>query len=133
MPNEVLKKPGPLTDGEFALVKRHVDTGVALLHDLGGFSGVVHRLVRSHHERLDGSGYPGSAKGEEIPLDVRILAVCDVYDALLSTRVYRAAWSHERALALLRDGSGTLFDPRCIDALERVLMRERAEGLAVAV
>jgi len=133
VPNEVLKKPGPLTDGEFALVKRHVDTGVALLHDLGGFSGVVHRLVRSHHERLDGSGYPGSAQGEAIPLDVRILAVCDVYDALLSTRVYRAAWSHERALALLRDGSGTLFDPRCIDALERVLMRERAEGLAVAV
>ena len=133
VPDEVLKKPGPLTDGEFVLVKRHVDSGVALLHELGGFSGVVHRLVRSHHERLDGSGYPGSAQGEAIPLDVRILAVCDVYDALLSTRVYRAAWSHERALALLRDGSGTLFDPRCIDALERVLMRERAEGLAVAV
>jgi len=133
VPDEVLKKPGPLTDGEFVLVKRHVDSGVALLHELGGFSGVVHRLVRSHHERLDGSGYPGSAKGEEIPLDVRILAVCDVYDALLSTRVYRAAWSHERAVALLRDGAGTLFDPRCVEALEGVLARERAEGLAVAV
>jgi len=133
VPDDVLKKPGPLTDAEFALVKRHVDTGVALLHDLGGFSGVVHRLVRSHHERLDGSGYPLAARGEEIPLDVRILTACDVYDALLSTRVYRAAWSHERAIALLRDGSGTLFDPRCVDALERVLAREHDEELAVAV
>lgn len=133
VPDDVLKKPGPLTDVEFALVKRHVDTGVALLHDLGGFSGVVHRLVRSHHERLDGSGYPLAARGEEIPLDVRILTACDVYDALLSRRVYRAAWSHERAIALLRDGSGTRFDPRCVDALERVLARERVEGLAVAV
>jgi putative nucleotidyltransferase with HDIG domain len=133
VPDEILKKPGPLTEGEFEVVKRHVDTGVALLRELGGFPGIVHRLVRSHHERLDGSGYPSAARAEEIPLDVRILAVCDVYDALLSTRVYRAAWPHERAMALLRDGAGALFDAHCVEALDRVLARERDQGLDLAV
>jgi len=133
VPSEILGKPGPLTDAEFDVVKRHVDTGVALLHELGGFSDVVERLVRSHHERLDGTGYPASARGGEIPLDVRVLAVCDVYDALLSTRVYRPAWTHERAMAFLREGSGAQFDPRCVEALERVLAHERTDALAVAV
>jgi HD-GYP domain-containing protein (c-di-GMP phosphodiesterase class II) len=114
-------------------VKHHVDTGSALLNELGGFSGTVHRLVRSHHERLDGSGYPDGASAHDISLDVRILAVCDVYDALLSTRVYREAWSHERAIALLRAGAGTGFDGRCVEALERVLAAERGETLAAAV
>jgi hypothetical protein len=133
VPDAILKKPGPLTEEEFSVVKRHVDSGVALLRELGGFSPVVHRLVRSHHERLDGSGYPDAARGADIPLDVRILAVCDVYDALLSTRVYREAWSHERAIALLRAGAGTSFDARCVAALERVLARERTEALDVAI
>ena len=129
----ILNKPGSLTEHEFATVKHHVDTGSALLNELGGFSGTVHRLVRSHHERLDGSGYPDGASAHDISLDVRILAVCDVYDALLSTRVYREAWSHERAIALLREGAGTGFDGRCVEALERVLAAERGEMLAAAV
>jgi putative nucleotidyltransferase with HDIG domain len=133
VPDEILKKPGPLTEDEFAEVKRHVESGAALLHELGGFSSTVHQLVRSHHERLDGSGYPEGAQSRELSLDVRILAVCDVYDALISTRVYRSAWPHERALALLREGSGTAFDARCVDALERVLAQERSAGLGVAV
>ena len=133
VPDDILKKPGPLTDEEFVAVKRHVDRGLALLEELGGFSPEVLRLVRCHHERLDGSGYPQAACGNEIPVEARVLAVCDVYDALLSTRVYRAAWTHERAIALLRAGAGTQFDPRCVDALERVLARERSEGLGVAV
>jgi putative nucleotidyltransferase with HDIG domain len=133
IPDEILKKPGPLTDREFEVVKRHVHLGVALLRELGGFPGIVHRLVRSHHERLDGSGYPNTEHGEDAPLDIRILAVCDVYDALRSTRVYRTAWSHEQAMALLREGSGTLFDGRCVDALDRVLGRERSASLNVAV
>jgi HD-GYP domain-containing protein (c-di-GMP phosphodiesterase class II) len=103
------------------------------VHELGGFSPTVQQLVRSHHERLDGSGYPDGAGQDDLSLDVRILAVCDVYDALISTRVYRRAWSHERAVALLREGSGTAFDPRCVEALERVLARERSADLAVAV
>jgi putative nucleotidyltransferase with HDIG domain len=131
--DEILKKPGPLTESEFAEVKRHVESGAALLHELGGFSAMVHSLVRSHHERLDGSGYPDATGSDDLPLDVRILAACDVYDALLSARVYREAWSHERAIALLREGSGSVFDARCVDALERILAREHGETLAVAV
>jgi HD-GYP domain-containing protein (c-di-GMP phosphodiesterase class II) len=133
VPDEILKKPGPLTEDEFAAVQRHVVSGVALLHELGGFSATVHQLVGSHHERLDGTGYPDGAGPDALSLDVRILAVCDVYDALISTRVYRGAWSHERALALLREGSGSAFDARCVEALERVLARERSADLAVAV
>jgi putative two-component system response regulator len=64
-----------------------------------------------------------------MPLDVRILAVCDVYDALISQRVYREAWTHERAIALLREESGSAFDPKCVAALERVLARERRPSL----
>ena len=130
---QILKKPGPLTESEFVAVQRHVESGDALLRELGGFASSVHRLVRSHHERLDGSGYPDGEHADEISLDVRILAVCDVYDALLSTRVYREAWPHERAIALLHEGSGSVFDTRCVDALERVLAREHGELLAVAV
>ena len=131
VPGDVLGKPGPLTDSEFELVKRHPQSGVRLLRDLGGFPGRRARLVRHHHERLDGSGYPDGICGEALDLDTRILAVCDVYDALVSPRVYREAWSHERALALLRDP--VQFDQRCVAALERVVVRDRSAGLAVAV
>jgi HD-GYP domain-containing protein (c-di-GMP phosphodiesterase class II) len=102
-----------------------------MLIDLG-FGEDVRHPVRSHHERLDGSGYPHGTGGSLISLDVRILAVCDVYDALISTRVYRDAWTHERAVKLLRDESGTSFDARCVSALERVLASELAP-IAAAV
>jgi HD-GYP domain-containing protein (c-di-GMP phosphodiesterase class II) len=92
----------------------------------------VRRLVLDHHERLDGSGYPRGLAGPAMSLDARILAVCDVYDALISTRVYRDAWSHERAIDLLREESGTKFDRRCVAALEQALASERApEAVAV--
>jgi HD-GYP domain-containing protein (c-di-GMP phosphodiesterase class II) len=124
VPDEILQKPGPLTDEEFEVVKRHPEWGDRMLVDLG-FGEEIRHLVRSHHERLDGSGYPHGAEGSLISLDVRILAVCDVYDALISTRVYRDAWSHERAVRLLREESGASFDAKCVAALERVLSRER--------
>jgi putative nucleotidyltransferase with HDIG domain len=131
VPDGILKKPGPLTDDEFGVVKRHAEWGDRMLRDLG-FKEEVRQLVRSHHERLDGSGYPHGIAGPAMPLDVRILAVCDVYDALISQRVYREAWTHERAVALLREESGTAFDPKCVAALERVLARERLpQALAV--
>jgi putative nucleotidyltransferase with HDIG domain len=123
VPDEILQKPGPLTDEEFEVVKRHPEWGDRMLVDLG-FGEEIRHLVRSHHERLDGSGYPHGAEGSLISLDVRILAVCDVYDALISTRVYRDAWSHERAVSLLREESGSSFDAKCVAALERVLSRE---------
>ena len=133
VPDAILKKPGPLTEEEYHAVMQHVHTGPALLRELGGFSPMVHRLVRGHHERFDGSGYPRAVAGDPIPLDVAILAVCDVYDALISERVYRPAWSHERALEHLRAGAGKLFDATCVEALADVLARERGADLAVAV
>lgn len=132
-PDEILKKPGPLTDAEYAVVREHAEAGRKLLKELGGFGDAVLRLVRSHHERLDGSGYPEGLTDPEIGLDTRIMAVCDVYDALLSARVYREAWSHERAMSLLRSAAGDEFDARCVEALEHVLGREQSEDLAVAV
>ena len=132
-PDEILKKPGPLTDDEYAVVREHAEAGRKLLKELGGFGEPVLRLVQGHHERLDGSGYPYGLREAQLDLDTRILAVCDVYDALRSTRVYRDAWSHERAVALLRGAADTEFDSRCVEALERVLAREHSGDLAVAV
>ena len=131
VPDAILQKPGPLTDEEFEVIKQHPEWGDRMLVDLG-FGEDVRHLVRSHHERLDGSGYPHGAEGSLISLDARILAVCDVYDALISTRVYRDAWTHERAVKLLHDESGSSFDGKCVTALERVLGSERAPA-AVAV
>jgi putative two-component system response regulator len=89
--------------------------------------------VHDHHERLDGSGYPRGLEAGELDLDTRILAVCDVYVALISTRVYRAAWSAEKALGLLYEQAGSAFDKRVVEALARVLASEPASPLRAAV
>ena len=123
VPDAILKKPGPLDDVEYATVQEHAERGFRLLNELGGFSQAVRDLVRDHHERLDGRGYPRGLVADQIGLDTRILAVCDVYDALRSKRVYRGAWSHEEAMELLRREAGTAFDERCVDALARVVER----------
>jgi putative nucleotidyltransferase with HDIG domain len=120
VPDAILKKPAALTDEEFAVVRRHPGWGAALLAELG-FPAEVRAIVRDHHERLDGAGYPSGRTAPELSQEAMIVAVCDVYDALVSPRVYRAAWPAERALALLREESGTAFDPACVAALERVL------------
>ncbi len=131
VPDEVLQKPAALDDAEYALVQRHAVWGDSLLGRLG-FSARVRLLVRDHHERLDGSGYPHGSTS--LSLETRVLAVCDVYDALRSERVYREAWSHERAVALLREEDGSMFCARCVDALELVLARTgAAEPVAIAV
>ena len=128
VPDSILKKPGPLDDEEYAVIKRHPDQGAKLLDEIGGFSAAVRRLVRDHHERLDGKGYPNGLRADQIDLDTRILTVCDVYDALMSPRVYRPAWTHAASMDLLRSETGTAFDARCVNALERVLARERGES-----
>jgi HD-GYP domain-containing protein (c-di-GMP phosphodiesterase class II) len=121
VPDAILTKPAALDDDEFAVVRRHPEWGEQLLRELGGFSASVLKLVRSHHERLDGAGYPDRLGEADLDLDTRILTVSDVYDALVSPRVYRGAWTHDDALALLRSEIGTAFDARCVDALERVI------------
>jgi HD-GYP domain-containing protein (c-di-GMP phosphodiesterase class II) len=121
VPLEILQKPGPLDDHEFAEIRKHPEAGRKLLDELGGFPETVRKLVSDHHERLDGTGYPNGLKGTELTIETRILAVCDVYDALVSDRVYRAAWTPERALALLQEESGTGYDPAVVSALERIV------------
>ena len=130
VPLEILRKPAGLSDEEYAEIKRHPEAGRRLLEELGGFSPTVRDLVSDHHERLDGRGYPRGLTEEELPLHTRILTVCDVYDALVSDRVYRAAWTPERAFELLRDDTGSAFDERCVEALARVvgLAAEAAPG-----
>jgi HD-GYP domain-containing protein (c-di-GMP phosphodiesterase class II) len=120
LPAAILQKPSALDDDEYEVVKLHPERGRELLGELGGFDESVTRLVLDHHERLDGSGYPRGVSSDSLDLATRILSVCDVYDALVSDRVYRRAWSHDEALELLRGETGTAFDPRCVDALARV-------------
>jgi putative nucleotidyltransferase with HDIG domain len=132
VPNAILKKPGALDDEEFAVIKQHPERGRELLDELGGFSESIKRLVHDHHERLDGSGYPRGLKDCELDLETRILAVSDVYDALVSCRVYRESWPVAKALALLREESGTAFDRRVVDALVRVVESDVAAFPAAA-
>jgi putative nucleotidyltransferase with HDIG domain len=117
---EILRKPAKLAAEEYAEVKRHPEAGVRLLRELGGFPPAVLSLVGEHHERLDGAGYPTGLTGAQFAIGPRILAVCDVYDALVSDRVYSDAWSIDRALALLREQAGTAFDARCVESLAAV-------------
>jgi putative nucleotidyltransferase with HDIG domain len=126
IPDAILKKPGPLTDEEYEVVKRHPEWGDQLAGELG-LSPRVRELIRHHHERLDGIGYPDGKVSEQLDLDVRILAVCDVYDALISKRVYRDAWTPSQAFRTLKAEEGTAFDGRCVAALERVVAA--GEGL----
>jgi HD-GYP domain-containing protein (c-di-GMP phosphodiesterase class II) len=137
VPDSVLKKPGPLDDDEYECIKRHPEWGDELAGELGLPAG-VRALIRSHHERLDGTGYPDGVRAGELPLDVRILAACDVYDALISKRVYRDAWTPEDALTRLYAEAGTAFDETCVEALAGVLARpsqayEVPAGLRAAV
>jgi putative nucleotidyltransferase with HDIG domain len=124
VPNEILQKPGALTDEEFDAIKRHPELGSELVRELG-FSAQVARLVLDHHERLDSTGYPRGLGAPDLDIETRILAVCDVFDALLSKRVYRDAWRLDDALELISREAGTKFDPACVDALERVIGREQ--------
>ncbi|HEY6889522.1 MAG TPA: HD-GYP domain-containing protein [Solirubrobacter sp.] len=119
VPLEILNKPGKLTDDEFAAIKRHPSDGRRLLEALGGFPEAVRGLVSDHHERLDGSGYPRGLTAGQMSVETRILAVVDVYDALVSDRVYRAAWTPERAFGLLEEESHA-YDQGVVAALKRV-------------
>jgi putative nucleotidyltransferase with HDIG domain len=118
VPDAVLRKPGHLDDDEFAVIRMHPVWGDELAKQLG-FPAPVCRLVRSHHERLDGRGYPDG--NTTLDLDVRILTVCDVYDALVSDRVYRDAMAEQEAFAILDAERGSAFDPACVDALRELL------------
>ena len=112
VPDSILRKAAPLSAAEFAVIKRHPGDGAALLDAHRRASQGEAPLVRGHHERLDGSGYPDGLRGDELSLEVRILGVCDVYDALTSERVYRHSIAQPQALTILERGRGHLFDRR---------------------
>lgn len=118
----VLRKPGRLTDEEFALIQRHPVDGGEILRHLSPYRHIV-EIVRHHHERWDGKGYPDGLAGEFIPFGSRVIAVADTYDAMTTDRPYRRALTHEEALAELRRGAGTQFDPRVVAAFERALQQ----------
>jgi HD-GYP domain-containing protein (c-di-GMP phosphodiesterase class II) len=123
IPDHVLNKPGALTDEERAWIQEHPLVG----SDIVGRAPSLHdalAVIRQHHERYDGQGYPDGLAGEQISLAARIVAVADVWDALTSDRAYRAAWPPDRALRHLEAGRGSHFDPRCLDAF-LALMAER--------
>ena len=118
VPTHILTKPGPLDETERALVERHTETGHALLRDIP-FLARVAEIVRACHERWDGAGYPDGLAGERIPLEARIIFVCDTWHAMRSDRPYRAALDAETARGRLRAAAGTQLDPRVVDAFLR--------------
>jgi Response regulator containing a CheY-like receiver domain and an HD-GYP domain len=120
IPDAVLLKQGKLNDEELAIMRRHPRIGHELLSgSQNRFIQVGALIALRHHERYDGSGYPDGLVGEAIPLEARIVAVADVFDALISPRPYKEAWTMEATLAYLYAQRGRLFDPRCVDALMR--------------
>ena len=113
----ILRKPGRFTDEEFEKMKHHAAEGARVIHEIllhtddNSFKVVAENVAHYHHERWDGSGYPEKLKGEEIPLEARIMAIADVYDALVSKRVYKEAFDLDKANAIITEGMGTQFDP----------------------
>jgi len=116
IPDAVLQKPGPLDDREWEVMKRHPLIGAEILgtHHSGLLS-MAQRIALAHHEKWDGSGYPQGLAGEDIPVEARIIAIADVFDALTSVRPYKVAWSVEQAVEHLRAQSGKHFDPRLVE------------------
>ena len=124
VPDAILRKPGPLTDAEWALMREHTVIGARLLS--GGRSRLMElaeQVARSHHEQWDGNGYPDRLAGEQIPLAGRLVMVADVFDALLSDRVYRRAWSVDAVLEYIREHAGTRFDPHIAALCHRPAVR----------
>jgi HD-GYP domain-containing protein (c-di-GMP phosphodiesterase class II) len=126
IPKSIINKPGPLDDEEWALIRTHTVEGQRLLDRVGGLMHDVGLVVRASHERWDGGGYPDGLAGEAIPLEARIVACCDSFNAMTTTRSYRTAMSVEAALEECRSCAGTQFDPDVVDALRRVVASGRA-------
>ena len=125
----VLRKPGRFSEGEYEKMKQHAAEGAKVIHEIllhtddESFKTVAENVAHYHHERWDGSGYPEGLKGEKIPIEARIMAVADVYDALVSRRVYKEAFGFEKADQIIMEGMGTQFDPALRSVYERARPR----------
>jgi response regulator RpfG family c-di-GMP phosphodiesterase len=126
VPDAILRKPSPLTDEEWTLMRQHPELGERILGGIKFLEGAA-RVVGQHHERWDGSGYPSGLRGEEIDLNARIFSVADAFDAIVSNRVYSPGKSYDRAAAELERCSGRHFDPSVVAAFHRVLIEEWKE------
>jgi diguanylate cyclase (GGDEF)-like protein/putative nucleotidyltransferase with HDIG domain len=122
VPADVLNKPGKLTEAEWGIVRQHPMAGVQMLADID-FPWDISPIVRSHHERWDGLGYPQGLAGEDIPLPARILCIADVYDALTTERSYKRAFSHLEAMEIMRREVGRQFDPQLFTRFEELVRR----------
>jgi len=122
----VLNKPGKLSEEEYALIKKHCEDGESIIDGImekvreDNFLIHAKKFSGSHHEKWDGSGYPKGLAGENIPLEGRIMAIADVYDALVSERPYKKPFTHEQAVEIIKDGSGVSFDPQIVEAFLNV-------------
>ncbi|MCL2008339.1 MAG: response regulator [Treponema sp.] len=122
----VLNKPGKLDEEELKIMKTHVSVGVDAIERImkltyeHAFLNHAFLIAGTHHEKWDGSGYPAGLKGKNIPLEGRLMALADVYDALITVRPYKKAFSHEEACKIIEDGSGTHFDPVLVDAFKKI-------------
>ena len=122
IPDRILLKPGKLTAEEWKVMKTHVDIGASILTDHGSeIIRMARIVVLTHHEKWDGSGYPKGLKAEDIPIEGRIAALCDVFDALTSERPYKRAWSVEEALAYVDGNAGLHFEPRLVTVFKEIL------------
>lgn len=116
IPDNILLKPGKLTSEEFEIMKTHTVIGAELLSDSGSeLIRMAEKIALSHHEKWNGTGYPNGLRGEEIPLEARIVAIVDVFDALTSERPYKKAWSIEDAVSLIQKEKGQHFDPTLVE------------------
>ncbi len=127
VPSEVLNKPGRLTDEELEQMKRHTVLGDAIISETP-FPWDIRPIVRNHHERWDGTGYPDRLKGEDIPLTARILCVADVYDALTTARSYRAAMTSEKALEVMASEAGKVVDPKLFEIFRQLILKQQPEA-----
>jgi putative nucleotidyltransferase with HDIG domain len=128
VPKAIVNKPGKLDPHEWEIIKTHTVEGQRMLERVGGFMGNVGQIVRSHHERWDGGGYPDGLRGQEIPLESRIVSCCDAFNAMTTTRPYRKAMETGAALTELLEHSGRQFDPGIVDALTAVVRRSYPAG-----
>jgi HD-GYP domain-containing protein (c-di-GMP phosphodiesterase class II) len=124
VPKEIINKPGPLTDDEWLVIKTHTIEGQKMLDRVGGLLSEVGKIVRSSHEKWDGSGYPDGLRANEIPVESAIVSCCDAFNAMTTDRSYRAAMSLEEALEEVRANAGTQFSPDVVQALMRVLAED---------
>ncbi|HEX7064992.1 MAG TPA: HD domain-containing phosphohydrolase [Bacillales bacterium] len=129
IPDQILAKPERLTEEEFAIIKKHPEIGAEILADMEPRDRMklTVRVARSHHERLDGSGYPDGLRGDEIPLDVRITAVADSFDAMTTDRPYSQGRNFREGLNELIRCKGTMFDSTVVEAFETVLINKSDE------